>query len=137
MGRFAGTTEAPPEASRQRQYGSRIRGLQRLNRSACAARIGNVRNDEFRDDHGFVMVFCGPHDAVARLAKPALDELSNEIVGFDDDDVTLKAHEVPRGKRTLGIAPRTLPDPIQSARLYDNMPAAGLPDDNRHSRLAA
>jgi hypothetical protein len=42
----------------------------------------------------------------------------------------VQAHEVPRGKRTLGMPPRTLPDPIQSPRLYDNVPAASLADDN-------
>jgi hypothetical protein len=76
------------------------------------------------------MVFRAQHDAVTRLAEPALEEFANKIVGFDDDDVTVQAHEVPRGKRTLGMPPRTLPDPIQSPRLYDNVPAASLVDDN-------
>ena len=76
------------------------------------------------------MVFRARHDAVTHLAEPALEEFANKIVGFDDDDVTVQAHEVRRRNRTVGIPPRTLPDTIQSARLYDNVPAASLADDN-------
>src|SRR5260221_12974090 len=68
---LAGTTETSPETGRQREDGRRIRGPQCLNRSACAARFGNVRNHEPGYDRGFVMAFRGQHDALPGFAEPA------------------------------------------------------------------
>src|SRR5260221_2008340 len=125
--RLAGTTETSPETGRQREDGRRIRVPQCLNRSASAARFGNVRNHEPGYDRGFVMVFRGQHDAVPGFAEPAPEEFANQVVGFDNDDVAAHAHEVPWGMRTLASpAKNSCPTAIRSAWLYGNMPVASV-----------
>ena len=44
-------------------------------------------------DHGHHHGLSPKHDLVARFAEPALEQFPNEVVGFDNDDATLRAHE--------------------------------------------
>ncbi len=51
------------------------------------------------------MVFCRDDDSIARFAEPALEQLPNKVVRFDDYDTALRAHDFPCGMRRLDARP--------------------------------
>jgi len=83
--------------------------MQSLYRSPGARGIGNIGNDDVREDHPMRMVFIaqnfvpGPHE-------PSLEELPKEQVGFDDQHAALRVHREPS---THGASPiRSIADAL-------------------------
>src|SRR4029450_12763724 len=67
-------------------------GPQSLYRIPATAGLGNICYHKPRHNRGPRVVSGHGDGLVSSLYQPAIEELANEVVGFDDDDAALGRH---------------------------------------------